>query len=173
MPFYFNGTLIPENVANAFSFNGTDVTKVVYNGTAVWEQQLFSATWTNSIVVYAGILTIGLDVSGSAYRASATYSLGNWLYATPSGLANGTSTAVYDYDFFGAKTQTVKFITTTTSIKWDLPYIYTTVNFSPASGFTGSAVNPDGVGLTTSGGALRLENNISGTMYYSEFTSLI
>lgn len=39
-PLVFNGVTIPENSANALSFNGSDVTQVVFNGTTVWQQSL-------------------------------------------------------------------------------------------------------------------------------------
>ena len=39
-PLVFNGVTIPDNSANALSFNGTDVTQVVFNGTTVWQQSL-------------------------------------------------------------------------------------------------------------------------------------
>ena len=39
-PLVFNGVTIPDNSANALSFNGSDVTQVVFNGTTVWQQSL-------------------------------------------------------------------------------------------------------------------------------------
>lgn len=44
MPLYWNGTLIPENVANALTVNGVNITAVVYNGTSVWSQSLGPTT---------------------------------------------------------------------------------------------------------------------------------
>jgi hypothetical protein len=48
MPLIMNGTTIPQNVANALSFNGTNITQVVFNGTVVWSQSLFSGIWSNT-----------------------------------------------------------------------------------------------------------------------------
>jgi len=39
-PLVFNGVTIPDNSANALSFNGSNVTQVVFNGTTVWQQSL-------------------------------------------------------------------------------------------------------------------------------------
>jgi hypothetical protein len=39
-PLVFNGVTIPDNSANALTFNGSDVTQVVFNGTTVWQQSL-------------------------------------------------------------------------------------------------------------------------------------
>lgn len=83
MPLVFNGVTIPENVANAFSFNGANVTDVYFNGVQVWHQSLFSGLWSgNSMDSIAGIQT-----SGNAYRYQYnTSAWGPWLYTNQSGL---------------------------------------------------------------------------------------
>ena len=53
MPFYFNSVLIPENVANAFRFNGVDITQVFFNNASVWLQILGATTG----VFYSGATT--------------------------------------------------------------------------------------------------------------------
>ena len=53
MPFYFNSVLIPENVANAFMFNGVDITQVFFNNASVWLQILGATTG----VFYSGATT--------------------------------------------------------------------------------------------------------------------
>lgn len=54
MALVFNGVTIPDNSANALTFNGSDVTQVVFNGTTVWQQSLFLDTQT---------VTVGVNVS--------------------------------------------------------------------------------------------------------------
>ena len=53
MPFYFNSVLIPENVANAFRFNGVDITQVFFNNASVWLQNLIPITTTG--MFYGGL----------------------------------------------------------------------------------------------------------------------
>ena len=60
-----NGTIIPEDTANALTFNGTNITDVFMNGTQVWKQQLFSATWSGSST---GTYGIGIVTSGNQYH---------------------------------------------------------------------------------------------------------
>lgn len=40
MALIINGTTIPTNIAKSLSFNGTNITKVIFNGTTVWTQVL-------------------------------------------------------------------------------------------------------------------------------------
>ena len=69
MSLVMNGTIIPEDTANALTFNGTDITAVFMNGTQVWKQQLFSATWSGGdSYSISGVYGGGLSTSGSNYR---------------------------------------------------------------------------------------------------------
>ena len=52
MPFYFNSVLIPEDVANAFRFNGVDITQVFFNNASVWLQIIGATTG----VFYGGFI---------------------------------------------------------------------------------------------------------------------
>lgn len=98
MPLYTNGTLIPENVANALIVNGVNITQVIANGVAVWTQNLFNGVWSGSSYTSPG-QTWGIDVSGTAYRIIgynfsnySNYFYGNWLYTNSSGMGSGDST---------------------------------------------------------------------------------
>jgi fructose-specific component phosphotransferase system IIB-like protein len=53
MPLIFNGVTIPENVANAFTFNGVDITQVFFNNASVWLQNLIQITTTG--MFYGGL----------------------------------------------------------------------------------------------------------------------
>ena len=55
MPLIFNGVTIPENVANAFTFNGVDITQVFFNNASIWLQNLIPIT------------TTGMFYTGSVY----------------------------------------------------------------------------------------------------------
>lgn len=68
MSIVVNGTIIPENVANVLNVNGTNITSVVCDGTTVWTQSLFSATWSGSS--FALVNGYGLQTSGNLYRSN-------------------------------------------------------------------------------------------------------
>lgn len=154
-----NGTLIPEDTANALTVNGTDITEVWANGVSVWKQQLFAAQWSGSSLSYNGIVT-----SGSSFRwYSGPYNdnYGNWCYANIDGtFQNGSSLDV--------GTTTMGFYTggagssLANSIQMYQSYVaYPAgygVLFNIGVGFTGSHLrdvygNTDGI--DTSGGLLR------------------
>jgi len=80
MPLIFNGVTIPEDVANALTFNGFDITDVFFNGVQVWDQVLYSGIWSgNSYSVYGG-LTQGIEVSGNLARMyTSSIGSGNWI----------------------------------------------------------------------------------------------
>lgn len=163
MPLIMNGTTIPENVANAFSFNGTNVTNVVYNGTAVWNQSLFSGVWSgSSLLPYSTNLYNGIQTSGSTYRAmfvntTTTQGYGPWLTANSNGLATGSSTLTVNI----SGTYTRGFTTTPTTFSLvNTVYMGTTVgtiSFSKTSGFSGSTVSSvvTTYGFKTSSGLIR------------------
>jgi hypothetical protein len=85
MPFVFNGTTIPENVPNAFSFNGTDITDVFFNGVQVWHQSLINITgWSGNSITN----TYGIQTSGLLWRANSD---GAWISTSGFGVFTGNS----------------------------------------------------------------------------------
>lgn len=85
MPLYSNGVLIPENTANAFTFNGVNVTDVFMNGVQVWNQSLFSATWSGNALSGGR----GIGTSGNLFRAISATS-GAWITANQNGTFSNT-----------------------------------------------------------------------------------
>ena len=146
MPLVFNGVTIPENVANALSFNGVDITDVFFNGVQVWNQALFNATWSGNSL--DSINNFGIQTSGNLCRISYNTVWGAWISADSSGLLSGTSQT----DFFGIKGfTTVKSGDVTT---WDqIPDQPSNLVFTPSTGFTGSTGT-----YTTSGGGMRFSD---------------
>ena len=104
MAFVFNGVIIPENVANAFYLNGTNITDIFVNGVQVWNQSLFSASWSGNS--YVGSATTrnsncNINTSGSAFRSAfgnttgTITDYGDWLYSSaPHTVGNGSSNAI-------------------------------------------------------------------------------
>lgn len=93
MPITFNGVTIPENVANALSYNGVNITQVIYDGVTVWQQSLFSAQWSGNSLVsnnYAGILASG---NLCAWKEGVT-GQGAWIAVSSSGTWSENSTNV-------------------------------------------------------------------------------
>lgn len=92
MPLYANGTLIPENVANALTVNGVNITQVIANGVAVWTQSLSNITgWSGNSIVS----DLGFDSSGMLFRAAGSTASGAWITTNADGTFTGSSTATY------------------------------------------------------------------------------
>lgn len=164
MPFYFNGTLIPENVASAFTFNGTNITDVFMNGVQVWDQVLFSGVWSGSSIVPSN--AIGIETTGSAYRAVTNWSgikYGIYLYADTNGLANGTSLADGQYVDYGFTTTTTTFAFRVNSTN------YSGITFAIGVGFTGTAYSGGTFGYETNSGLIRASD---GSGNYGAWISL-
>jgi hypothetical protein len=154
MPLVMNGVIIPENVANAFMFNGVSVTDAFMNGVQVFNQSLFSATWSGSTIDG----TNGLTTSGATYRWSNGSRIFNWLTANSYGLASGTSSST-DGTIYG--------LITTTPTTFELfsgTYNIGTITFSKTSGFSGTSTpTTSNVWLfETSSGLLRYRNKTTG-----------
>ena len=171
-----NGTLIPEDTANALTVNGSDITEVWANGVSVWQQQLFAAQWsgdsfTSLYANYPGNTGIGINVSGNLFRSRADmdgYSdgvFGEWLSAN----TNGTFSGGYSRAFSQNGNNGIAFQMYCDGsnrlyaggynyalAEWMLAENF--VEFSIANGFTGeSLVQGYGINwaLQTSGGMLR------------------
>lgn len=93
MPLIVNGTTIPTNVANAFSFNGTNITNVICNGTNVWTQSLAPSTIDVLVVAgggaggegYAGLgpyVGGGGGAGGMCEQSGRSISAGTWYTIT-------------------------------------------------------------------------------------------
>lgn len=155
MPLYANGTLIPENVANALTVNGVNITQVIANGVAVWTQNLYNPYWTGSLVYGSYDKTHEIEMSGQAYRANAgTYSVaGPWIYAGSFGLANGSSIGTGGGNSFGVQTTNNTWFFYLSSVATS-----GTISFSTTTGFSGSSLTTGlskNYGHNTSGGAIR------------------
>lgn len=88
MPLYMNGILIPENVANAFSFNGSNITDVYFNGVQVWHQSLISITgWSGS----SEANSVGFNCLNNGIRARFDTTYGAYIYVNSNGVFDGTT----------------------------------------------------------------------------------
>lgn len=147
MPLVVNGVIIAEATANALTIDGSDVTDMFVDGVQVYNQSLFSATWSgDSLDGGAGIST-----SGSLYRMISGVTLGAWRTANSGGLDTGRSSVAPFGTAFG-------FDTTPTT--WKAYHASTasigTIIFGIGAGFSGTsgtAFSPDE--FTTSGGLIR------------------
>ncbi len=147
MSFVFDGVTIPADLANAFTWGSTDVTKIYANSVLVWEQSLFGATWSGSSV--AGSST-GLYTSGSNMRYQTSGNVGAWATAYSDGTFSNTNSC-FDYGgCFGYYIRTVANMRYYEGGNTGTGPVY----FTPAGGFTASSVKDDS-GLYTSGGAIR------------------
>lgn len=153
MPLVMNGVIIPENVANAFYFNGVNITDVFMNGVQVWNQSLFSALWSGSSYgTYNG--TYGLQTSGSQFRSYDSYNgVGVWLTVSLSGFPNGTTNNGSGFTGFGFKSTTSNTLQVTTK---DGVASGTLVSFTIGSGFSLVSTTDSIMSLETSGGLLRV-----------------
>ena len=90
MPLIMNGVTIPTNITNALIFNGTNITKVVFNSTTVWTQSLFNAQWSgNSTSGSYWYFTI--STSGNLFRYANRGYTGPWITANLDGTFTGNS----------------------------------------------------------------------------------
>lgn len=93
MALVFNGVTIPTNVANALSFNGTNITKVIADGVTVWTQNLFKGQWSGSSIARVNNNTYGgirLLPSGTNFRLAIEDSSNLYYTEYTSVLTNGT-----------------------------------------------------------------------------------
>lgn len=165
MAFVMNGVIIPEDTANAFSFNGSDVTDVFMNGVQVFNQSLFSATWSgDSYILISGVKN-GIETSGALHRIMTskiivyptfthTQAYGGWITSTSAGLGAGTSQALVNNSAYR------RIVTTSSSIKLTQDSYESdgVCGFTVAGGFTGSSlISTIGYGFKTSGGLIRYQ----------------
>jgi len=167
MPLIFNGVTIPEDVANALKFNGTDIETVIFNGVEVWKQSLFFAVWSGSSLVNSG--SEGLLVSGSNFKAKASSS--GWLSAftdgtftngsSDTGLAQYTGFAVGSGTFNGSPNSTYLTACGTNNSgkpNWSLTGV-STVSYTIGVGFTKTGSDPSSLEVST--GQLRVSHGSS------------
>lgn len=171
MPLIMNGTTIPTNVANALSFNGTNITQVVFNGTTVWSQSLgLSVGWSGSSVIVNSSWVFGLQTSGFNYRA-AHYSnswanSGAWQSVSTTGIFSGDSIMTDGAGGFSVSGNNIRTIAFGTySSTWVT--LATNGTFSGAS--TATHVSSSGYGqntkflsLNTSGGYVQFSSDVAG-----------
>ena len=86
MAINFNGTTLATNI-NAVVFNGTAVTKVMFNGAEVWAKMVNLAWSGNSLI--SG--NRGIEVSGNLFRAVSSGAQGAWITAQSNGTFTGDS----------------------------------------------------------------------------------
>lgn len=143
MPFVFNGVTIPENVANAFSFNGTDITDVFFNGVQVWHQSLFTAQWSANSIATGQYVSIGIQVSGNLWRQYTSSSgVGAWITTNLDGTFSGNSTAYFTITTSGH------------SITLGADWVTHDVNTKQFSGMTTGGPSWDDEYFMTSGGLI-------------------
>lgn len=150
MPLYMNGTLVPENVANALYFNGTNITDVYMNGVQVWNQSLINITgWSGSSLGSTAYGNYGLQMSGLSVRT--------WINST----SYGSYIAVSSLGVWGTQSSTTSGFDLNTSGSQLRINSGAWVTFTPSTEvFTGSSsalvtsVNSTQY-LETSGGLLR------------------
>ena len=97
MSLVMNGVEIPENVANAFSFNGVNITDIFFNGVQVWNQSLFAGVFSgDSTITFNGAWST-VDTSGNLIRHDSGYrsSFGQTGFASLGADGNFTSSGDY------------------------------------------------------------------------------
>lgn len=140
-----NGTLIPQDKANALTVNGANITNVWANGVEVWKQQLFAAQWSGD--------SYRLHTSGSQFR----YYASNKAYSAWGTVSLAGVIQAGDY----RNPSTWGFVVSSNTIAaWLVTAGAGVVSFSIANGFTGISATPEstypGVNrLETSGGLIR------------------
>lgn len=155
MPLVFNGVTIPENVANAFSFNGVDITDVYFNGVQVWHQSLGPTVGWSGDSFYTYSVVQGISVSGFSFRFRIGDGYGAWLTVTSSGLPAGLSVASSGMQTRGIESYS--------SNLWRHYYTYsqssTYISYNPSTKvFTGTSLYTL-MGFTTSGGLIRAQSD--------------
>ncbi len=177
MAVVINGVTVPQDSANAFKFNGSDVTDAYFNGTKVFTQSLFSATWSGSSTAPFFTSAVGINTSGGSARAyyssSGTPSYGGWSTVTSSGtwsyyLSNCSNYRLY---FGSASSNQIR--------TYYRASASTSISFSISGGFTGSSTSyEDAYGsgnysyLQSSGGLIRVGIKMNGTTGYGSWISL-
>ena len=158
MPLVMNGTTIPENVANAFSFNGVNITQVVYNGVAVWKKSL-NLLWSGNSLAAVGNATVnGFRTSNNLIRWEwGNGYVGAWITANANGTFTGDSIPLSSYEALRGSSNTLKWFTQMGAVGGLVTYLN--------KAFTGSSViaaygSCDEFGCTyqnidTSGGLMR------------------
>ena len=86
MAINFNGTTLATNI-DAVVFNGTAVTKVMFNGTEVWAKAV-SLNWSGNSLISG---PTGIEVSGNLFRARHFSGQGAWITAQSNGTFTGDS----------------------------------------------------------------------------------
>ena len=178
-PLVFNGTTIPTNVANALKYNGTSVTKVIYNGTTVWQQSLCTVCsgWTGSSTVsiwQGGGIQAGINTSGFNCRVEAN-GYGAWiLYSDSSSSFSGVTSTAMATNIYSSGSN-LKFGNTSNS------WVTYTKASKTWSGSGGGYVTDDYsgyidyVGFVTSGGLLAMKGwtNYNGSVRYGTWINLV
>lgn len=150
MSLVFNGTIVPEDTAKAFTYNGTDITDVYIDGVQVWKQSLFSATWSaSSVYSVSSYCCWGIDISGDLARYRSYTSYAPWASVDSNGIFSTTTSTVSNYGY--------KFESNTIATVYNGTIQTTKVSFTPSGGFSGSspAGGTNGELLETSGGLIR------------------
>lgn len=160
MPLIMNGVTIPTNVANVLTYNGTNITKVIFNNTEVWAQSLFNAQWSGNSQSSGYSRYIGLGTSNNLFRCYTTSGTGPWITTTLSGTFVGNSIINNPYH------ANTGFITSGNLLRFSQASNWCTFNIG--SGWTGSSGNEhfwynfgytDSVHrLNTSGGLIRVSS---------------
>lgn len=95
MALIINGTTIPTNVANALTYNGINITSVIYNGVTYWQQSLAVPQWSGSSTC-TGYGTCGLNTSGNLVRPVVNSNVyGSWVSIDSSGIFSTTYTRAF------------------------------------------------------------------------------
>lgn len=87
MAINFNGITLATNI-DAVVFNGTAVTKVMFNETEVWAKKV-NLAWSGNSLINDG--TRGIGVSGNLFRALSSGAQGAWITAQSNGTFTGDS----------------------------------------------------------------------------------
>ena len=178
MAMYFNGTLIPEDVANALTVNGNDVTAVWANGVQVWAQQLFAAQWSNdSIAVMTSPFSVekGFIVSGSLLKYQ--HIAGNlgtaWIQTYTDGTFSGSSRVDVSGSIYGIDAGGSGYSSLPNGMLYFVPSVTgPQILFTIATGWSGNSYTNTDYGLQTSGNLMRFLYTYLGTTYYGAWSSL-
>jgi hypothetical protein len=154
MAFYFNGTLIPENVASVFKYNGVDATSVVFNGTIVWQQSLFSAIWSGSSIT-SGFYKTGINTSGSLFQAQGDKFSSTTYGSFYSALVDGTFESGTSTSSVGVGTNNIlTFGNNTIQRRQNSVAPVGSLAYTIGSGFSSNTLSQN-LGFETSGGLMR------------------
>lgn len=123
MPFVLNGVIIPEDTANAFSLDGVDITDVFLDGVQVFNQRLFSDTWSGSSLADG----YGMETSGNLCRAKTLAASGAWITLSSIGVFTAGDSLAQNYLLHATSNTLEMYINTLQPI-----YVYP-VTFNPAT----------------------------------------